>query len=63
MQFFGLHDNETGVRALGRFETGTFDATQIVLLAGLRQLKNRGKTRLVVDLVCFTYLAETLALF
>ena len=62
MQFFGLHDNETGVRALGRFES-TFDATKIMLLAGLRQLKNRGKTRLVVDLVCFAYLAETLALF
>ena len=53
MQFFGLHDNEAGNLALGRFETGTFDATQIVSLAGPRQLKNRGKTRLVVDLVCF----------
>ena len=53
IQFFELPDNQTGVLALGSFATGTFDTMETVLLAGLQQLKSSGKTRLVVDLVCF----------
>ncbi|KIJ52329.1 hypothetical protein M422DRAFT_243123 [Sphaerobolus stellatus SS14] len=48
--FFELDDGITGVLALGSFQIGAFDAMETSLLAGLQQLKNAGRTRLLIDL-------------
>jgi hypothetical protein len=49
-QFYLLDDGKTGVLALGSFSAPTFDGLQQSLLTGLVGLKNRGATRLIVDL-------------
>ncbi|KAI0941993.1 hypothetical protein AcV7_002542 [Taiwanofungus camphoratus] len=49
IEFHMLNDTETGVLALGSFAAGSFDDMQESLLTGLQNLKNKGATRLIVD--------------
>jgi hypothetical protein len=51
-QFYILDDNTTGVLALGSFSAPNFTAFQNSLLDGLVELKARGATKLIVDVVC-----------
>lgn len=59
IEFHMLNDTETGVLALGSFAAGSFDDMQESLLTGLQNLKNKGATRLIVDVVRFSLLRFT----
>ncbi|KAF8210375.1 hypothetical protein K438DRAFT_2011782 [Mycena galopus ATCC 62051] len=48
-QFYLLHDNITGVLALGSFSAANFTAFMTSLLDGLQELKSLGASRLIVD--------------
>lgn len=50
-QFYVLDDQTTGVLALGSFSAENFTTFGSSLLIGLQELKARGATRLVVDVV------------
>ncbi|KAG5639624.1 hypothetical protein H0H81_010826 [Sphagnurus paluster] len=50
-QFYLLDDDVTGVLALGSFSAKNFTAFGLSLLNGLQELRNKGATRLVVDVI------------
>ena len=56
-QFFFLNDNKTGILALGSFDDSDFNTFEQVLLNGLMDLKNRGATQLIIDIVRCTGVA------
>lgn len=49
--FYLLDDGITGVFALGSFAAADFDTFQASLLTGLQALKDKGASRLIVDVV------------
>ena len=51
-QFYMLDDKVTGVLALGSFSAKNFTMFGSSLLSGLKELKEKGATRLIVDVVC-----------
>lgn len=51
-QFYLLEDHVTGVLALGSFSAENFTTFGQSLLDGLQELKARGATNLIVDVVC-----------
>ncbi|KAG6891044.1 hypothetical protein C0992_010706 [Termitomyces sp. T32_za158] len=54
-QFYLLEDHVTGVLALGSFSAENFTTFGQSLLDGLQELKARGATHLIVDVVCYSF--------
>ena len=51
VQFHMLDDEETGVLVLGSFSASSVELFQESLLTGLKNLKEQGATKLIVDVV------------
>jgi len=50
--FYLMNDGQIGVLALGSFQDSDFKEFGLRLLSGLLELKSRGATKLVIDVVC-----------
>lgn len=54
-EFFLLNDSNTGVLALGSFDEPEQAPFMATLLSGLKTLKSKGATQLIVDVVSLPY--------